>query len=63
LLDRAIDQYVGISARIADGGDPSQARTVLETLNRVLPDLPERERQRFAVVHERMGRVAARGPS
>jgi tetratricopeptide (TPR) repeat protein len=63
LLSRAIEQYLGVAARTADAGDASQARTVIETINRVLPELPQRERQRFASVQERLGRVAARGPS
>ena len=63
LLGRAIDQYVGVAARTADAGDASQARTVVETINRVQPELPQRERQRFAAVQERLGRAAARGPS
>jgi tetratricopeptide (TPR) repeat protein len=62
-LDRAIEMYFSVATRIADGGDPPQARAVLETLTRVLPELPERERQRFATVQERLGRAAARGPS
>ena len=63
LLSRAIDQYLGVAARTADAGDASQARTVIETINRVQPELPQGERQRFAAVQERLGRAAARGPS
>jgi tetratricopeptide (TPR) repeat protein len=63
LLNRAVDQYLGVATRAADNGDASQARTVLDTITRVLPELPQGERQRFTVVQERLGRAAARGPS
>ena len=63
LLNRAADIYLGVATRIADRADAPQARAVLDTLGRVLPELPQGERQRFAVVQEQMGRVAARGPS
>ncbi len=63
LLNRAVDQYLGVAVRAADDGDASQARTVLDTINGVLPELPPHARQRFTAVHERLGRAAARGPS
>ena len=63
LLSRAIDQYLVVAASIADGGDASQARAVLDAINRVLPELTESDRQRFAGAQERLGRVASRGPS
>ncbi len=62
LLTRAIDLYAAVAARTADGGDQAQARAVLETINRVMPELAPRERQRFVAVHERLDRLA-RGPS
>ncbi len=63
LLARAIDQYLVVMVQVADGGDASQARAVLDAINRVLPELTQVDRQRFAGAQERLSRLAARAPS
>ena len=62
VTNRAIDAYLGVATRIADSGDAAQARAALETINRVLPEVPQRDRQRVAAMQVRLGRVAASGP-
>jgi tetratricopeptide (TPR) repeat protein len=62
VLDRAIGAYLGVASRIADGGDAAQARAALDTINRVLPEVAQRDRQRVAAMQVRLGRVAASGP-
>jgi tetratricopeptide (TPR) repeat protein len=65
LLHRAVDAYVGVATRIADGTDAPQAIAALKTLETItpaLPTLPQGQRQQVAAVQERLNRVAAKAP-
>jgi len=48
LLARGVSVYAALAAGTASSGSPSEARAVLETVNRVLPSMPERERAPLA---------------
>jgi tetratricopeptide (TPR) repeat protein len=63
LLSRALDQYAGVATAIAAGSNPSQAQAVIDTLERVLPELPEQDRSRASDLLEQTRRaVGGRGP-
>lgn len=63
LLDRALDQYAAIAARIADNGNAVEARAAVESLDRALPELRPADSRRFVDLHQRLRRLAGGGPS
>jgi tetratricopeptide (TPR) repeat protein len=63
LLSRALDQYAAVATTIGASADPLQAQAVIDTLERVLPELPEQDRSRTSDLLERTRRAAGgRGP-
>jgi tetratricopeptide (TPR) repeat protein len=63
LLSRALDQYLAVATRVADWGESAYARAVIDTLTRVMAELPPAARNRFAAVQDRLARLAPRAPS
>jgi tetratricopeptide (TPR) repeat protein len=59
LLSRALDQYSAVATTIAAASDASQTQAVIDTLERVLPELPGQDRSRVSDLLERTRRALA----
>ena len=64
LLSRGLDQYAALATQVAQTGDESQVRLVLDTVAQVLPQLGDRDRSRLQSIEEQLRPVlGGRGPS
>jgi tetratricopeptide (TPR) repeat protein len=64
LLSRAVDQYAALSRQMLTAGVPSEMRVVVETIEAVVPELGDRDRQRLVAIQEELRRaLSARGSS
>jgi hypothetical protein len=61
LLTRAVGLYVEVGTRIAASGSKADARSVLDNLSRILPELPEPERGRLTAASEQLQRILDEG--
>lgn len=57
LLSRAVAQYTTLANQIAASGSPADARIVLNTLSRVLPEVPDAERRDLTASHQQLAKV------
>jgi hypothetical protein len=54
LLVRGVNVYAALATAIATSGTVAESRTVFETVNRVLPSIPERDRGPLITVQRQL---------